>query len=431
MSTERPLFTLNDTINFVNVTSNNLTDNVTSPPGGGGAVRYFPWANPQNIMTQDKSDDITSFLQCYIFPILTVFGITGNAMSLAVLLQKKMRGSTTTVLLIGLACSDILFLVFNAVRKSTGIIEKFDQEAADTLNATTFYYMFYLKTAFSRVSTVLVVAISVERFIAVAFPFKVKTIVTKTTVTAAVALSYVVTLGFLAVLPPQYTFTYIRGKAYISQTPFALNNVEPLQVYNEYFLPIAFRHIPVAMVLLINGAIIILLRQSSQFQKRMSTKDDKRKDDQRRITRTLLTVAIVFLLCLLPGDIFLISSLVVDGFQFFGTYHNLFLALSDICLMFEMINGCLNFVIYMVMNRKFYDEYVRLFCCCSERFLSTDGTLQKSTSRRTTQTTVRNRDKDSFKAYVVEEERSVNNAGEIKQEMNQSKDGFQNKAYIE
>lgn len=357
----------------------------------------IPWNNPHNIMTQKMSDDITSFLGIYVFPVLTILGIVGNGMSIIVLMQKKMRDSTTSIVLAGLAFSDMMFLIFNAIRKSTAIVERYDQTAADTFNATTFYYLFYLKTAFSRVSTMLVVVISTERFIAVLFPFKVKMLVTRTRMTLVVAMAYVLTLGSLAALPFQYTYTYIRGKAYISQTAFALKNVDSLKIYNEYFLPIVFRHIPVVIVLILNTAIVVSLRRSNQF--RHSTKDDKRKDEQSKITRTLLTVALVFLVCLLPGDALLVCSLVVEGFQFFGLYHNLFLALSDICLLFEMINACLNFVIYMVMNKRFYDRAAVLFCGCAKRARSSAPSSQDG-SQLTTRTSMSTRVRRALKSYV-------------------------------
>lgn len=369
-----------------NMTATTEATNFGGGNGGGAPVRYFPWANPLNIMTQEASDEITETLQCYIFPIITLVGLAGNILSLIVLLQKNMRTSTTSIILTGLAISDAMFLVTNAVRKSTCIISRFDDLASDTLNATTFYFMFYLKTSFSRVSTVIVVLISIERLVAVAFPLKVKTWVTRPRMLVAVILSYIVTFGGLAALPPQYTYVYRGKKPYISLTPFAAENKKALEVYNEYFLPIAFRHIPVLIVLILNSTIIFLLGRSKRFHKQASKQDSKRSDEQKKITRMLLSVAIVFLICLLPGDILLISSLAVEGFQFYGTYHNLFMAISDICLMFEMLNSCINFVIYMFLNKNFNDTFMKLFCCCIRYVRSKEGGTISTKSRRTMET---------------------------------------------
>ncbi|XP_045160701.2 galanin receptor 2a-like [Mercenaria mercenaria] len=407
---------------------NGTTTSIPSGAGGGPAVRYFPWDNPQNIMTKKMSDDITSILQCYVFPVVTIVGIIGSILSLIVLCQKKLRSSTTTVVLIGLAFSDMLFLVTNFVRKSTCIIRDYDEALADKINATTFYYIFYLKTAFSRVSTLIVVLISVERLIAVAFPLKVKQIVTRLRMKAAVLFLYVLVFGSLAALPPQYTYIYIRGKPYISQTKFALDNKAPLEVYNEYFLPIVFRYIPVLVVLIVNIIIIAIISQSQRFQKSVTSLDPKRKEEQRKITRMLLSVAIIFLICLLPGDLLLLCSTAIDGFEFFGTYHNLFLVLSDICLLFEMINSSVNFITYMVLNRNFFETYVNLFCCCLHFMRVHRKTSGTQKSSNTKESDIGDKVKISLKDFsldsgIEEKSKSENEASAVLA-------GKMNEAYI-
>jgi hypothetical protein len=180
------------------------------------------------------------------------------------------------------------------VRKSSCIIDRYDKLLSAEITAFSFFYMFYLKTAFSRVSTFIVVLISVERFLAVAFPLKVKSIVTQKRMIAAVVFLFVLVLGSLAGLPPQYTHTFIRGQAYISQTKFALENKESLKAYNEFFLPIVFRYIPVLLVLILNIVIIVIINKSKRFQGKQAKEDPKRKDEQKKITRMLLSVAIIF-----------------------------------------------------------------------------------------------------------------------------------------
>lgn len=418
------LITSDDNFTAINV---NDTESL-SPVDGSGGVRYFPWDNPQNIMTKQTSDDITSTLQCYVFPVITIIGVIGSILSLIVLFQKKLRNSTTTIVLIGLAFSDMLFLVTNFIRKSSCIIRAYDEPLADEINATTFYYMFYLKTAFSRVSTLLVVLISVERLIAVAFPLKVKQIVTKQRMLAAVLFLYVLVFGSLAGLPPQYTYIYIRGKPYISQTKFATENAESLKIYNEYFLPIAFRYIPVMIVLILNIGIILIISQSTRFQKSASSQDSKRKEEQRKITRMLLSVAIIFLICLLPGDLLLLCSAIIDGLEFFGIYHNLFLVLSDLCLLFEMVNSSLNFITYMVLNRNFFETYVKLFCCCLNTLrLRSAASSGSQRTRGTKESNLSDNTKKEVKEIGVDSGIAPQSDNEVSVV---SRDGLVNQAYI-
>lgn len=221
-------------------------------------------------MTKQTSDDITFCLQCIVFPVLTIFGLVGSGLSLIILLQMKVRNSTTSIVLIGLSISDFCFLITNMARKSTCIIRQYDKLAADTFNAMSFSGLFYTKTAFSRVSTLLVVLISVERLTAVAFPLQVRSLITKPRMIAAVIVCYIIPFAFCAGLPPQYTYTFIRGRPYIAQTPFALDNVDSLKIYNEYFLVISLRYIPVILVIILNTLIIILFKRSRQFQNKQA-----------------------------------------------------------------------------------------------------------------------------------------------------------------
>ena len=335
-------------------------------------------------MSKAMSDDITYCLQCVVFPILTAFGLLGNTLSLIVLFQKKIRNSTTSIVLIGLAISDVCFLVTNMARKSTCIIRQFDKLTADTFNAVSFGGLFFTKTAFSRVSTLIVVLISIERLFAVAFPLKVRSLVTKTRMTVAVITCFIIPFAFCAGLPPQYTYTYIRGRPYIAQTKFALENADPLKIYNEYFLVISLRYIPVIVVIILNTLIIVLFKRSRRFQNKNAGNSERelaRQQEERKLTRMLLAVAIIFLICLLPGDAVLLISGINAKFSFFGTYHNFFLAISDLSLLFEIMNSSINFIIYMLLNRLFFETYNNLFCKCIKGRFGNDSKYSKTKTK--------------------------------------------------
>ena len=358
-------------------------------------------------MSKAMSDDITYCLQCIVFPILTSFGLLGNGLSLIVLLQKKIRNSTTSIVLIGLAVSDVCFLVTNMARKSTCIIRQYDKLAADTFNAVSFGGLFYTKTAFSRVSTLLVVMISVERLIAVAFPLQVRSLVTKTRMIVAVIACYIIPFAFCAGLPPQYTYTFIRGRPYISQTDFAKENVDSLKIYNEYFLVISLRYIPVIVVIILNTLIIILFKRSRRFQTKNTGSSERelaRQREDRKLTRMLLTVAIIFLICLLPGDAVLLIAGINTKFSFFGTYHNFFLAISDLSLLFEIINSSINFIIYMVLNKLFFETYKSLFFgCLKGRFGTSEQSSTNVSKSRSTKITSDKKSSENSKSLATKE----------------------------
>ncbi|KAH3848936.1 hypothetical protein DPMN_091321 [Dreissena polymorpha] len=77
------------------------------------------------------------------------------------------------------------------------------------------------------------------------------------------------------------------------------------------------------------------------------------------------------------------------------------MAISDICLMFEMINANVNFIIFIVLNRKFYNIWMRLFCRCTvPLFKMVSVRSAAATSRDTTETSIKTRDHRALKANL-------------------------------
>jgi hypothetical protein len=123
---------------------------------------------------------------------------------------------------------------------------------------------------------------------------------------------------------------------------------------------------PGIMIIFFNGMVIVKLRQRSAFIddfRSQSAREDW-NTEQRRITKMLLSVAVVFIICLLPGDALIVIEEIDKHFNSRGKFRNSYKVFSDICQLFEMINSCLNFFIYFAFNRKFSSAFKDLFCRC-------------------------------------------------------------------
>ena len=370
---------------LINITDgvfdNNTTNTVTWNNGVNTTLQNSKGIVDSGYLSKKTTDDITFAIECITMPIIGVFGIIGNILSLIVLLNRKLRSSSTTVLLIGLAISDCLFLVTMLIRKSTCIISRFDEMLSYEYFVTSFASMYYVNTCFSRVSTLLVAVMSVERVIAVVFPLKVKLVSTKMKMAITVVFVYLFTFAFLSLLLTQTKVEYIAGTPFIKSSVFYLENQKFMDIYTQYITVTIFRWLPKVIVVVCNSVIITFL-----WRRKIPTENAENVSSmsnyprtQRKVTVMLVTVAIIFVVALLPGDAFLITGLVVDGFEIYGKYNNLFVVLSNVALTFEIINSSINFVIYMVLNKTFSEIYRRLFCCClfgSERF------VRQKTSKR-------------------------------------------------
>ena len=383
---------------MANVTSWTNHTNVTT--------EHNPATNPRSalpvvadFMSRDTAESLDFAMECVVFPVVTVFGVTGNVLSLLVLCQRKfMSTSSTVVLLIALTVADMLFLVAHMVRESKCLIRQVDAEFAQTFEAHTFSPIFYLKTSMSRISSWIVVIISLERFIAVRFPFKVKMLMSRKKMVFAVLFVYTFTLALFTLFIPQVLPKNIRGKYYIAPTEFYIRNQKFLSIFNNYIAVILFRWVPKVLIIIFNTFIYFLLRKRMKEQAGLTNSaESKITRDHLKLTRTLFVVAVVFIVCLLPGDAFVIAGEVEEKFSPFGDYRYSFSAFSNIAVLFEMVNSSVNFIIYILTYRKFAHIYKAIVCGCvgvnvteSLRYTSTSRSGVDSMAVKTEVTDVAN-----------------------------------------
>ena len=351
-----------------------LNGTTEATPSWNSNTTFDNFSNPNDVINDKASGDISDestkninfAFECVTIPILVTFGVTGNILSLIVLSQRRLRRSSTNVLLIGLAMSDLLYLLSTVVRKSTCIISRFDPILSYKYFVLSFSGAYYVNTCFSRVSSLLVAVISIERLLAVTLPMKVRLLCRRTTVVITVIAVLVFTFASLVLLPLQYAVKYVNKTPYLRYNDFYLENKEFVEIYNRYLTVAVLRWLPKVIVVVCNGIIIAFLWRRTipveAAENVISMANVSRT--QRKITLMLVTVAVVFVLTLLPGDAFWLASMLVDGFRLYGKYNNLFDVLSDVTLTFEIINSSINFVIYMVLNSTFSEVYLILFCPC-------------------------------------------------------------------
>lgn len=177
-----------------------MVDNITALPDLYNLTT--PWLNnsdnatlgpeelpqPKTIAWQHVSDNFYR-ANYVILPTFLVIGLFGNSLTIATMVSKEFRNLTSRYILICLALSDttlILTQPFNKlfVRKLLG----YDVRAISDVGCKTFFHIF--KTA-KMTSSWLIVLLCFERFVAVVIPLKAKSIITKKTIFAMIALDYI------------------------------------------------------------------------------------------------------------------------------------------------------------------------------------------------------------------------------------------------
>ena len=149
------LGSMNQNLNGTNTTTDHFSGDTSDGDGEEGAI-YF---------------EILIILATYFYPILIMGGIFCNVLSVIVLQSPSMRSISISVYLTTLAVTDSLVLLLdfinNYLKEVVGVYALAVSDFGCTL------YRFSFDVVFTM-SAWLVVAITVERFLVVWFPLKVK-----------------------------------------------------------------------------------------------------------------------------------------------------------------------------------------------------------------------------------------------------------------
>ncbi|KAH3701758.1 probable G-protein coupled receptor 139 [Dreissena polymorpha] len=290
------------------------------------------------------------------YPIICVFGITGNIMSIIVMSQRQMRSSTNTYLL-ALAISDLIKLLCDFLYFMVVLLFQIDTPTANKAYGFLYPYAHYVFNASLCISAWLIVSVAVERYVYICHPTKVKFFCNIHKARIVSTTVFVI----MAMLAVPYAMRY--------RTEHRLNNVTGTYQYevvvtelwkNQIFTDIYtwFQNlmrsiIPLVILIILNTCILNGLRRCRIFQRKPPKKH--------KITSMLVVVILVFLLCITPDTI--MST--VFGL---GYLEENFLArgIREITDLLLLINAAVNFVIYCIFNTIFWCQFKRLFCytCC-------------------------------------------------------------------
>ena len=118
---------------------------------------------------------VTFALVRYLFPVIIAVGTTGNAISAAVMLRRRMRATSIYCYLLVLAVVDTVVLYVSAFKTWIRLVVGVEWLHASTASCRTL--MFLLLVAL-HLSAWLIVVVSADRFVAVWMPLKALTLCT-------------------------------------------------------------------------------------------------------------------------------------------------------------------------------------------------------------------------------------------------------------
>ena len=80
---------------------------------------------------------------------------------------------------------------------------------------------------------------------------------------------------------------------------------------------------------------------------------DRKKEKTDKVARTVVAIAVVFILCFFPGFVGMTLYIVLPGYTLYGKYGQIFQLVQSLGLFFETVNSSINMFIYSYMGSSF------------------------------------------------------------------------------
>ncbi|CAF2483170.1 unnamed protein product [Rotaria sp. Silwood2] len=302
------------------------------------------------LLSNDKRFLILKWSVRIIGCLLIIVGGIGNTLSALTLSRKKLRTQVTSVYLIALALSDLVRIDPNR-----------NMRLYSNLSCKLHIFFTYY---FINLSPTLLVAVSVQRYLAIAkhhYSKKHCTVKNAYTVIGLICLiSFFIELHWgifyeLQLVPIRQTSTYLNRTIsfrHVCNTslnyPTYLKFRSNILGYIQWFL---FTLCPFIIMLILNSLILNVIASARRIQQHTNQKNQRKKAKQRNLTIMLLSVSCVFILLTAPASTFMAFG------HLFKNLHGR--NSQSLWTMFSLIyytNTAANFLLYFLTANVFRQE---------------------------------------------------------------------------
>lgn len=347
--------------------------------------------------TAEEVGPFTSLMRLLFKDILMhiciTFGVFGNILTLIVLLQKKMRHTSTSQYLTFLTVFDLLFIIscfFNNLE-----IMYSNNLAIDQIRPYINLIFYPLGDFSANTSAYLILVFTIERFIAVAYPLNSRFWCRPSRARKIILITVIFT--FVLTFP-----TFLENKiAYIcdistNQTRAELvdsgfyPNFYIYKLIYFWLIAIMVQFIPLTLLIILNGFLMKYIHGSIKMKHislanslksvatnkpsvelRVHRKSDftvqntyknTSQSDQNKVTILLIATVLLFLICQLPSALLLIYEAIfpLDN-HVSDVTKDIRLGLNNIANGLTAINASVNFLIYSCFSDKFRQTFRALF----------------------------------------------------------------------
>ena len=337
---------------------------------------------PEEGILSRSALEIADKIRSWVVVFFTSFGIMGNIFNIKVLVNYPCSVSPYWMALSGV---DLVFCLCSFIEASVELATEWHPVEGQTIS--TYLYLplkKFLGFTAHRCSICFTAIIAIERFIAIRFPLIVKDIaLSKNPLCFSLFVVFTISLCNC-----YHFFKYSIEERTLPGSNITVPVNIPTELYFSSYLDyysvaldILTRFVPVAMVILFNILILVQLKKSQNFRKQHSNQS---RGSSIQITKMLLIMSLVFIICVLPNMLVQILKAVLPQFRNKGREQHLYMLSRGISSTAEVINSSINILIYLGFNRIFRKQFMKLFCSLCFQDDAGNDTFDRSVLERET-----------------------------------------------
>ncbi|GAB1597439.1 FMRFamide receptor-like [Argonauta hians] len=302
---------------------------------------------PNSTSDEPPYNDMDAFSVHFFFwgiivPVIVLFGLIGNILTIIVLWRKEMH-STTIYYLRALVLTDTAILIFSFLLLTPISISNYTNSLKyfrDFIYPIIFVPCNYVVMTVQTINVWITVSVTIERYIAICHPFFAIRILTR-----CKALSVI---GVTSVLSVLYNIPRLFGAkaSFIEMDDvYSIMTTEYGQsyIYKEFYSGLMYSIlifiIPLLVLFVLNVLLIIELMKMRQRRVGMNVEED----NEANMSLVLVLIVVIFIVCQTPG--------LIAQYEFLPNNVLLkWLAVSNTLFIF---NSSVNFLVYTAVGRKF------------------------------------------------------------------------------
>ena len=293
--------------------------------------------------------DTWTIISTTMYAMICAAGLLGNGLVIYVILMYAKMKTVTNMYILNLAIADLCFIVGLPFLIATAIMRNW-------VFGFSMCKIFYILTSINWFTSVFTLTVmGADRYMAVCHP--IKSMRYRTPIVSRIVCVCVWTASLLVMLPIVLYATTLEvspGRVSCTISWPEGQAITPDRAFIWYALLLGFA-IPVALIVVFYTLVLLRLKTVGP-----KTKSKEKKRSHRKVTKMVLTVIAVYVICWLPYWVFQVALTFTTADMPFWC-----IQLFQIITVMSYTNSMLNPVLYAFLSDNFRKSFIKAFECAS------------------------------------------------------------------